>query len=146
MNYQLVAIVLCSVLCQCTSFSFYMVLTRNQAKEVSMSPPSSKFVLSLVEAFRDPSVMVALKEATKVDFDQLADMVAAKLHIRFREMQQELDEKSERIVALERKVSELEIKQDEAEQYSRRTSIASLESLKRPTKMSCKKSRQCFQG
>ena len=86
-------------------------------------PDNAEFVLALVEAIRDSSVITALKEATKIDYDHLSDMVADKLQHRFRKMQDELDAKEERIKTLEEKVSVLELKQDEAEQYSRRSSV-----------------------
>lgn len=81
------------------------------------------FVLSLIEAFRDPSVVSALKDATKADYDYLADQVAIKLEPRLSKLQRELDAKEKRIQLLESKVSELETKQDDIEQYSRRTSV-----------------------
>lgn len=101
------------------------VRTRNQTMKSSTTtePDNAGFVLALVEAIRDSSVINALKEATKVDCDVLSDLVADKLQIRFRKMQHELDEKEKRIKTLEDKVRKLEGKQDEAEQYSRRTSV-----------------------
>ena len=66
-----------------------MALTRGKAAKASTSSiteestPSvmeqGQFALSLIEAFKDPSVLENLKQATKPDYDAIADKVASKL-------------------------------------------------------------------
>lgn len=77
----------------------------------------------LIEAFKDPSVLEALKRAVAIDHDVMADLVANKVGVRIQRMEEALASRDQRIEELETKVADFALKIDEQEQYSRRTSI-----------------------
>ena len=110
-----------------------MALTRGKAAKASTSSiteestPSvmeqGQFALSLIEAFKDPSVLENLKQATKPDYDAIADKVASKLGAVINKLQKAVETKDRQITELQTRVDRLEAKLDDQEQYSRRTSV-----------------------
>jgi len=84
---------------------------------------SSDFATYLVEALRDSSVQEQLKKAFQVDYEKIADIVAAKTAERLKGLEMLLKAKDAKITEMENKIKEFENKLDEHEQYSRRTSI-----------------------
>ena len=81
------------------------------------------FVLHLIEALNDPQVQAALSKASRPNEERIAQLISSHLEIRFKGMQKQIDDQSKRIAFLEKTVSDLQSKQDDAEQYSRRTSV-----------------------
>ena len=82
---------------------------------------SSGFALQLIEALMDPQVQQSFRSL--IDTDKIADLVSAKLEVRFKGLHDMIETQQKRIEALEQTVLELKEKQDDSEQYSRRTSI-----------------------
>lgn len=89
----------------------------------SSSSTPTPFALELIAALQDPDVADAFRKAQIVNYEDIADVVTAKLSVRLKKMQEENAAKDERIKELEEKVEELERKADDQEQYSRRTSV-----------------------
>lgn len=77
----------------------------------------------LSDALKETSVMDIIREAITIDYDRIADVVAAKMEPRISELEAQLREKDEEIATLQGRVAELERQADDQEQYSRRTSI-----------------------
>ena len=84
---------------------------------------SGQFALDLIGALQDPAVADAFRKARIVNYDDIADCVTAKLSHRLKKMEEDLAAKDEKITALEHRIEELELKADDQEQYSRRTSV-----------------------
>ena len=84
---------------------------------------ADSFAMNFLEALDDPSVATKLRKLLSPDYDHLADVVAAKLSVRLKKLENELKEKDETITSLTKRLQEVEHKLDDTEQYSRRTSI-----------------------
>jgi len=79
--------------------------------------------VSLLEALDDEAVASKLKKILCPDYDQLADIVAAKLGVRLKKLENQLNEKDDIIDSLTKRLEDAENKLDDTEQYSRRTSV-----------------------
>ena len=84
---------------------------------------SSDFALLLIEALKDEQVQECLSKAFKPNEEKIAQLVTSHLQVKFSAMQNKIDAQNKRIETLEKTVPELQQKQDDAEQYSRRTSV-----------------------
>ena len=96
-----------------------------QLQSGSSSPEmdSSTFALFLIEAFKDSEVVSRMKEAITIDCDKVADIVSTRIQPYLKKIEGELEEKNKMICMLQKRVTELESKQDDLEQYSRRSTI-----------------------
>ena len=79
--------------------------------------------VNLLEALGDEAVVAKLRKILCPDYDRLADVVAAKLSVRLKKLEDKLQENDELIVSLTKRLEEAENKLDDTEQYSRRTSV-----------------------
>lgn len=86
-------------------------------------PCGENFALNFLEALDDAAVADKLKKILSPDYDQLADVVAAKLSVRLKKLEDELEKKDEMIISLKKRLEDVENKLDDTEQYSRRTSV-----------------------
>lgn len=78
--------------------------------------------LELIHALKDPAVLDTLRESV-INYDLLIDKLSLRLESRFKKMEEEIARRDKRISDLENTVSELALKCDDQEQYSRRTSV-----------------------
>lgn len=92
-------------------------------KSSQSTSASSAFALDLISALQDPDVVEAFRKAQIVNYDFIADSVAAKLNQRLKKMEDELASKDQQITSLVKRIEDLESKADDQEQYSRRTSV-----------------------
>ena len=72
---------------------------------------------------KDPEVIDCLKSAISIDYEKIADKVISKLASRIEKLESELVKKDTVIRSLEQTVATIEVKCDQLEQYSRRTSV-----------------------
>ena len=84
---------------------------------------TNDFKLYLIEALKDKGVQSVMREVHKESVEATADLVCSKLEAKFAHIHRLLESKDKRIADLEKTVQQLTLKQDEAEQYSRRTSV-----------------------
>jgi len=86
---------------------------------------SSDFALYLIEALSDSAVQDKLQTTLRksFDYDDLADKVSQRFIARINKLEAALKEKEEVITSLAEKVESLELKVDDLEQYSRRSSV-----------------------
>jgi hypothetical protein len=96
---------------------------RNQRSSSNHSAFHENFGTSLLESLRDPAIVEALKVIMKGDADLIADLVTARLDVRFQKMEAKIIAKDRRIEEHQKSVNELSHKYDDVEQYSRRTSV-----------------------
>lgn len=103
------------------------MLTRSKSKSMENTGQDtdkrSEFALSMIEAFKDPSVICGLQAAITIDYEKIVDVVVARIEPRFKAMEERLQEKEREIERLEVRINDLEICADELEQYSRRSTI-----------------------
>ena len=103
-----------------------MVRGKNKGRSGDSStecPCTEHFALNFLEALDDAAVAEKLRRITSPDYDQLADVVAAKLSVRLKKLEDELVKKDEMITSLKKRLEDAEDKLDDTEQYSRRTSV-----------------------
>lgn len=84
---------------------------------------TTAFLLAFQEALRDPTILQSLATIVVSRIDDLADKVALKLDARLQSMDKQIKAKDQRIMALEKDVTELRDLVDAQEQYSRRESL-----------------------
>ena len=84
---------------------------------------SDEFVLALIEALSDPTVLLKIKKIGEPDADELSNKISAQIGHHFKTLQDDLASKDAKISRLENQVKELMLKCDELEQYGRRNAI-----------------------
>ena len=99
-----------------------LVCAQSEA-DPSASLSSDRFALLMIEALCDPTVIGKIREACRMDYDEIADRVQMRLRGVIQKLEDELEVKDRQIFALEKRVAAAELQLDEQEQYSRRTSV-----------------------
>lgn len=107
--------------CNNTSTTSVSETSNNHATDCPCT--KDNLAINLLEALDDKTVAAKLRKILTPDYDKLADIVAAKLSVRLKKLEDELHEKNEVIDTLKRRLENAENKLDDTEQYSRRTSV-----------------------
>lgn len=94
--------------------------SKSESADLNMD---TNFKLHLIEAFKDKDVQSMMREVHKSNVEATADLVCSKLEAKFAHLHRLLESKDKRIADLEKTVEQLTLKQDDVEQYSRRTSV-----------------------
>ena len=80
------------------------------------------FALFLLDALKKTDIRKAIKQILKEDYDKITDLAASKLDARVKSLKELVENKDARIKELEEEVALLKNKDDDQEQYSRRSS------------------------
>ena len=79
--------------------------------------------LCLIEALQDTAVIEKIKEITRKDREEIADLAVQKYAQRIKRLEDHIAAQDKKIKDMEEVMNSLEAKLDDQEQYSRRTSV-----------------------